>query len=277
MRRCVRLRRELGQERPFLIWRYILFPWNDSPEEMDLARQLAREIGVDHLTWHLNGAQEEYSSPRYHVGSPHLGEIADELWDTFLGRIGMSPDINFDRYLPPRNVPPQSLTPVPNQAATRLDDESMEVSGYQQFAELEENHFWFRGRRIIFFHLLDRLLRRPDLDILEIGCGTGGMLRRLGRYGRVVGLELFPEASALSRQRSGQPTICASAVALPLQARSYDLVCQLKSQSSIRTSGMVLLSGSSAVTTIVSPIRCMWGVTLNAYTGSSTSRLARTS
>ena len=27
----------------------------------------------------------------------------------------------------------------------------MEVSGYQQFADFEERHFWFRGRRRIFF------------------------------------------------------------------------------------------------------------------------------
>jgi len=32
-------------------WRYILFEWNDSDEEMDLARELASNIGVDSLTW----------------------------------------------------------------------------------------------------------------------------------------------------------------------------------------------------------------------------------
>lgn len=34
-----------------VIWRYILFKWNDSDEEMDLARSIASDIGVDSLTW----------------------------------------------------------------------------------------------------------------------------------------------------------------------------------------------------------------------------------
>ena len=35
----------------------------------------------------------------------------------------------------------------------------METHVYDQFASLEESHFWFRGRRQIFFHVLDESLR----------------------------------------------------------------------------------------------------------------------
>ena len=35
-----------GRDLPFINWRYILFRWNDSAEEMDHARALAEEIGV---------------------------------------------------------------------------------------------------------------------------------------------------------------------------------------------------------------------------------------
>ncbi|MEZ5988526.1 MAG: class I SAM-dependent methyltransferase [Planctomycetota bacterium] len=102
----------------------------------------------------------------------------------------------------------------------------MEVAAYRQFADLEEDHFWFRGRRAIFFDLLDRLLRgREDLDVLEIGCGAGGLLRRLARYGRVKGLELSPDLSRMARERSGQPTFCADAYEVPLPDASQDLVC----------------------------------------------------
>ncbi len=74
-------RERLGKERPLICWRYILFDWNDSDEEMDLARKMARDMGVDFFAWHLNVAEADYSSKRYHIGSPHLEEIADELWD----------------------------------------------------------------------------------------------------------------------------------------------------------------------------------------------------
>ncbi len=39
-------KRRSGRDVPFLNWRYILFTWNDSDEEMDLARRLATEASA---------------------------------------------------------------------------------------------------------------------------------------------------------------------------------------------------------------------------------------
>ena len=72
--------------------------WNDSPEEMNLARRMAKEIGVDHLAWHLNGVSIMNSSKRYYTGSPHLIEIKDEIWDTLPQRITQGPELDFRRY-----------------------------------------------------------------------------------------------------------------------------------------------------------------------------------
>ena len=82
MRRILRCREALARRRPVIVWRYILFRWNSSPEQLDEARRMAEDIGVDHLCWHLNADRVEYNAPRYHVGSPHLHEIEHELWDT---------------------------------------------------------------------------------------------------------------------------------------------------------------------------------------------------
>ncbi len=99
MKRVLRLRNEMGRKLPLVIWRYILFAWNSSPGEMDLARRMAKDLGVDSLAWHLNGAQEEFSSPRYFIGSAHLREIKDELWDTYPQRIGWDVDLGFTSYV----------------------------------------------------------------------------------------------------------------------------------------------------------------------------------
>ena len=55
---------------PFVNWRYILFTHNDSDEEMDLARRMATEIGVDRLSWEITDHPENMFSRRFQPGTP---------------------------------------------------------------------------------------------------------------------------------------------------------------------------------------------------------------
>lgn len=67
------------------------------------------------------------------------------------------------------------------------------------YAAMEESHWWFRGRRAILLRLLERYLEPASRDIVDIGCGTGGMLPFLGRYGRARGFERDRELIAYGR------------------------------------------------------------------------------
>ena len=71
----------------------------------------------------------------------------------------------------------------------------MEAAVYERMARMETRHWWFRGRRRILEYLMGcyTIPRRP-LRILEAGCGTGGNLEMLSRFGEVKAFE--PEASA---------------------------------------------------------------------------------
>lgn len=46
------LKREMYKEKPDIIWQYILFEWNDSPEELEKAQGMARELGLT-IQWIL--------------------------------------------------------------------------------------------------------------------------------------------------------------------------------------------------------------------------------
>ena len=70
-----------GRDLPFLNWRYILFTWNDSDAEMDDARRLAADIGVDRLCWELTDHPENAYSRRFIPGSSDLDAIRRETWD----------------------------------------------------------------------------------------------------------------------------------------------------------------------------------------------------
>jgi SAM-dependent methyltransferase len=101
----------------------------------------------------------------------------------------------------------------------------MEDTAYRQFIELERSHFWFVGRRRIFFHLLDRELDgRRDLEVLDVGCGAGGMLEPLGRYGSVTGIDSSPELVAFCHERGFERVKLGSAYDLPAADASIDLV-----------------------------------------------------
>jgi MoaA/NifB/PqqE/SkfB family radical SAM enzyme len=81
LRAMVDEKRAAGRDLPFLNWRYILFTWNDSEEEMARARALAAEIGVDRLCWELTDHPEHAYSRRFAAGSPDLAAILPETWD----------------------------------------------------------------------------------------------------------------------------------------------------------------------------------------------------
>jgi len=57
LRATARLKREMGQQKPILAWRYLLFRWNDSDEEVKEVLRMAKESGVDRFSFHTTRCQ----------------------------------------------------------------------------------------------------------------------------------------------------------------------------------------------------------------------------
>ena len=81
MRAMIDERNKAGARLPFINWRYILFNWNDHDEEMDRARRMAVEFGVDRLCWEITDHPEDAFSRRFVPGSPDHARIRREIWD----------------------------------------------------------------------------------------------------------------------------------------------------------------------------------------------------
>ena len=117
-------KRRSGRDVPFLNWRYILFVWNDSDEEMTLARRVAADIGVDRLCWELTDHPEDAYSRRFVPGAAALEAIRHEIWDdNNLGNAiaGATPRARIDvRTLMPATVPLMAKAGRPLRVRTRV-------------------------------------------------------------------------------------------------------------------------------------------------------------
>ncbi len=81
LRAAVDEKRRGGLALPFINWRYILFTWNDSEREMQRARAMAAEIGVDRLCWEITDHPEDSFSRRFAPGTDDHARILHEIWD----------------------------------------------------------------------------------------------------------------------------------------------------------------------------------------------------
>jgi SAM-dependent methyltransferase len=101
----------------------------------------------------------------------------------------------------------------------------MEQPEYEQMYRLEDWHWWFVSRQRLALALLEQQLRPPPKNcILDVGCGTGGNLAALRRWGRVFGIDLSPLPLNLARRRQAAPLAQASASRLPYPGHTFGLV-----------------------------------------------------
>lgn len=88
----------------------------------------------------------------------------------------------------------------------------------------EDRHFWFRARNAAIATLVRQVTAglRSDYRVLEVGCGTGNVLRMLEllcRRGAVVGMDNLPDGLQYARQRTACPLVQADMHAPPFRAR----------------------------------------------------------
>jgi SAM-dependent methyltransferase len=102
----------------------------------------------------------------------------------------------------------------------------MERVVYEQMAELDQRHWWYRARREVLAALIRRRVRPPGgAQVLEIGCGTGHNLAMLAEFGHVDALELDEQARSLAEGRLGRTVMSAPLPELAdVPEHHYDLV-----------------------------------------------------
>lgn len=103
----------------------------------------------------------------------------------------------------------------------------MNPGEYTKMYELEDHYWWFVGRRRLALKLLQKHTKEPDPEVLDLGCGTGVVLRDLASWARPTGLDMSDLALGFCRRRSLSRLIRGDGAKLPLQDGQFNAVVGL--------------------------------------------------
>jgi SAM-dependent methyltransferase len=139
---------------------------------------------------------------------------------------------------------------------------------YTEYAEVQDRHWWFVGRRRLIGAVLDAALpsvERNGRRILDVGCGTGTMLTELRRFGDVHGVDTEAAAVEFCHSRGESQVQLASGGGLPHPDDSFDVVTLLDviehvddDQTLLAEARRVIAPGGSLFVTVPA-YRWMWG------------------
>ena len=134
----------------------------------------------------------------------------------------------------------------PEQRGAESHWSAFDAAGIQRLLAAEDRHFWFRARNETVAALALQPIRGlPDgFRILEVGCGSGNVLRVLQKLaagrGQLEGLELSPQAAEVARARTGLPVTNGYVSDLDPQAK-YDLIAAFDVLEHIADEAQVLM------------------------------------
>ena len=109
--------------------------------------------------------------------------------------------------------------------------QEMQQHTYAIMNAVEDSHWWYVGRRAILESFLAQIIQNPTTKnqkpkILDVGCGTGGNLEMLQKFGAAEGVDVSDDALAFC-QSKGLTVHKGLAESLPFANESFDVVTAL--------------------------------------------------
>ena len=102
----------------------------------------------------------------------------------------------------------------------------MDPTAYCEMQEIEDSHWWFVARRQILSALIEQSCK-PNLKILEVGCGTGGNLLMLSKLGELKAFEMDPSALAMATKKEVKDVVLTLGKCpdqMPYPGERFDLI-----------------------------------------------------
>ncbi len=139
----------------------------------------------------------------------------------------------------------------------------MDALMYEQHFRLEDRHWWFLGRRELVLQELRRFAGQQPGPILDLGCGTGGMLAHFAQLADAVGLDSAPEAASACIKR-GLPFVRGWGTCLPFPNASFgvvtalDVIEHIPDESGVLREALRVLRPSGLLVVTVPAYQFLW-------------------
>jgi SAM-dependent methyltransferase len=105
----------------------------------------------------------------------------------------------------------------------------MQQHTYAIMNRVEDSHWWYVGRRAILESFLEGIIQKSKIEnprILDVGCGTGGNLEMLEKFGVAEGVDVSDDALEFCKAK-GLRVHKGLAEKLPFEDESFNVVTAL--------------------------------------------------
>jgi ubiquinone/menaquinone biosynthesis C-methylase UbiE len=137
----------------------------------------------------------------------------------------------------------------------------MEPVEYERMNAVEDHMWWYQAAHANMLEALHRFPAPAGSVLLDAGCGTGGLLRRVATAGTGrlhVGIDILERAATLARDKSGALVAVASAGQLPFRDAclgtifSVDVICHraVDPRQAVAEAWRCLLPGGSLIVNV---------------------------
>jgi SAM-dependent methyltransferase len=102
----------------------------------------------------------------------------------------------------------------------------VESAYYSEYAQVQHTHWWYLTRA----EILEAILRQHlptgrDHQLLDLGCGPGGMRPMLAQFGRLVSTDFTLAALQFCKTQQLDHLVAADAMQLPFGSGQFDAAC----------------------------------------------------
>lgn len=104
----------------------------------------------------------------------------------------------------------------------------MKYEVYEAVYEHEARHWWYRVRRLLAAQFVkDAVTTRGATAVLDVGCGTGALMKELEQYAEVTGVDMSSTAVQYCKSRGLDRVYQGTLPNLPFEDSMFDVVLAL--------------------------------------------------